>query len=125
MGYLAWKEYEAEKALKVSDISKSKIQRILGQVIALLMVVNGLEFLPDIQIVGQVLDLLGYVSDNLDTAWANVTQLFTLIIGLAKFFVKDTTDSVVASLIRVAHEKSIKTKSEDHDIVSFAKGIAK
>jgi len=108
---LLFKDYNDEVQLKVKTITEIQITKIIEQVLGFLLVLNGLDFIPHLPILGTALESIQYLDDNISELWKSVSQVISFGIGIAQILGLSTKDSVHANFARIIKMKSVSASS--------------
>lgn len=123
IAYLLYDTYKVNVSVSARAVSKDFIARVVSQLLMLVGIINGLEFIPDIAIFETLAKVLGFVSEKLDSVWINATELISAVYALYKIIFKDPVDAIVAQYVKLKYSK-INTASNANSLIEYVKQSA-
>ena len=121
--YVTYTQWAAEEKISAKSVSKSFVEKTIGQLSALILLINGLDFLPNVSFLDSLNEILVFLSGNLDSGWNAAAQLISLATALYQLVFKNAQEAVTNGFVRVAKLKRVGAKSKV-SVLDYAQKLA-
>ena len=113
--------YES-KGIRTRSATLVKVEKIIGQVVSVMLLINGLNFI-DFEIADRIIEVLELVQGGLPEAWAAVASLVSFGIAIYRIIFKNAVDAGVAAIVKAKRAAIGSSSAKQGSIIDYTKGL--